>query len=229
MNTNQPDTTAFICKPPYDHIELCSSTITKPVSADCRILSSLDPTFQPASFAASNTSNDISTTSITQSENLQTSDLTISQPRIVTSRTMTSDAPNASQPQKSLAHNDSGDEFETDNKIPKLSGEVGQPTRGGYNLCIKLGWADDRFDDVEKFINEIVGRKLDATQRFDQQSLSDIKELGDMAIRRYPFLNEYRGNWVVHDFIKCNLKHRKRIHAKPAAVGKGEREKIARL
>ncbi|KAJ4489576.1 hypothetical protein C8J55DRAFT_486789 [Lentinula edodes] len=240
MNSNQPDVPAFIRKPPYDRIELRSSIITKPVSADRRILSSPgasrtprstvrvspyrycrplspDPSFQPASLTALDTSNDIPPTPVTQSENLPMLNPTISQPRIVTARITTSDASNESRPQELLAHDDSGDEFETEDKIPKPSGEVGQPTRGGYNLRIKLGWADDRFDDVEKFINEIVGRKLDATQTFDQQLLSDIKELGDIAVRRYPFLNEYRGNWVVHDFVKCNLKHRKRILAKPAA------------
>ncbi|KAJ3764646.1 hypothetical protein FB446DRAFT_795902 [Lentinula raphanica] len=119
------------------------------------------------------------------------------------------------------------DEFEhdsdTDDKIRKPLGEVDKPSRGGYNLRITLGWADDRFNDVEKFIKEAIEKKLDTTQSFDQQPLSDLKEVREQAVRRYPFLNEYLGNWVVDDFIKRDLKHRRReISKKTSKTRKGK-------
>lgn len=51
----------------------------------------------------------------------------------------------------SAASNDDEDstDDEEDGKIPKPSGEVGRPNRGGYNLRVTLGWEDDRYDKVK--------------------------------------------------------------------------------
>lgn len=38
---------------------------------------------------------------------------------------------------------------ENDDKIPRPKGEVGQPSRGGYNLRIALGWEDARYERVK--------------------------------------------------------------------------------
>ncbi|KAJ3738452.1 hypothetical protein EV360DRAFT_90547 [Lentinula raphanica] len=93
-----------------------------------------------------------------------------------------------------------------DDKIPKPPGEVGQPSKGGYNLRIRLEWSDSRFDEVETFINTTVEKKLDRGRSFDKQSLSKIHEVQKMALKKYPFLNEYHRIWVIDDFIKCHLK-----------------------
>ncbi|KAI6038370.1 hypothetical protein EDC04DRAFT_3141533 [Pisolithus marmoratus] len=43
-----------------------------------------------------------------------------------------------------------------DNKIPKPSGEVGQPGCGGYNLEEQLGWGEDSFKCLKKFVNKAI-------------------------------------------------------------------------
>ncbi|KAJ3872243.1 hypothetical protein F5051DRAFT_433192 [Lentinula edodes] len=183
----------------YDRIELRSSTTPRPASVDRRILSSPgafrtpratvrtspyhnsrslspDPSFKPTSIAVELTSCDRSTSSDTRFEDMPT--LANSQPRIISTRSASFGV------EKTAAQDGLGDESDSDDKIAKPSGEVGKPSRGGYNLRIKLGWADDRFDDVEKFINGLIERKLNVLQPFAQQDPSDIKELQDVASRK---------------------------------------------
>ncbi|KAJ3897134.1 hypothetical protein F5879DRAFT_928066 [Lentinula edodes] len=111
----------------------------------------------------------------------------------------------------------------TDNQISKPPGVMGKPGQGGYSLRMELDWTNDQFESVEvwifiqfiipslrsypsqKYIGETVEGVLDVTQSFDEQSLMNIKQIQQMAVHKYPFLNVYRKHWVVNDFIKCHL------------------------
>ena len=46
-------------------------------------------------------------------------------------------------------HHGSNDSSDEDEKIPKPSGEVGRPQRGGYNLKETLKWASKDFEEVK--------------------------------------------------------------------------------
>ncbi|KAH7872425.1 uncharacterized protein C8R40DRAFT_1173527 [Lentinula edodes] len=111
----------------------------------------------------------------------------------------------------------------TDNQISKPPGVMAKPGQGGYSLRMELDWTNDQFESVQvwifiqfiipslrsyssqKYIGETVEGVLDVTQSFDEQSLMNIKQIQQMAVHKYPFLNVYRKHWVVNDFIKCHL------------------------
>ncbi|KAJ3779027.1 hypothetical protein FB446DRAFT_613236, partial [Lentinula raphanica] len=90
--------------------------------------------------------------------------------------------------------------------IPKPAGEVGRPNRGGYNLCVALGWSKDEYRIVQKFINKAVEDHLVGDQPMKRQSLMSLKKVRDMAVKKYPVLKEYKDLWVVDDFIRSHLK-----------------------
>ncbi|GAW04649.1 hypothetical protein LENED_006454 [Lentinula edodes] len=77
----------------------------------------------------------------------------------------------------------------TDNQISKPPGVMGKPGQGGYSLRMELDWTNDQFESVEKYIGETVEGVLDVTQSFDEQSLMNIKQIQQMAVHKYPFLN----------------------------------------
>ncbi|KAJ3871450.1 hypothetical protein F5051DRAFT_446176 [Lentinula edodes] len=123
----------------------------------------------------------------------------------------------------SVLQDDSNGLDPTDNQISKPPGAMGKPGQGGYSLRMELDWTDDQFESVEvwifiqfiipslrsyssqKYIGDAVEEVLDVTQSFDEQSLMNIKQIQQMAVHKYPFLDVYRKQWVVNDFIKCHL------------------------
>ncbi|KAJ3970625.1 hypothetical protein EV361DRAFT_271583 [Lentinula raphanica] len=154
--------------------------------------------------------------------------LTSTQPRIISRQVITggSNTSESVAPNVLMNSNEREEASEPEDKIPKPPGEAGKPSRGGYNLRIQLGWADTRFDDVENFMNEVVGKKLDCAQSFSEQSLADIQEIQNMALKRYPFLKEYHDNWVADEFIKSALKRHKKVLPKGSSTARSRRKRF---
>ncbi|KAJ3715650.1 hypothetical protein C8R42DRAFT_725464 [Lentinula raphanica] len=95
--------------------------------------------------------------------------------------------------------------------IPKPPGEVGRPNRGGYSLYPVLGWPKKKYDKVKLFINELVEKHLDCTAPMSDQALESVKKVRIQAVEKFDFLKEYRGLWVIDDFIRNHLKYRKTV------------------
>ncbi|GAW02568.1 hypothetical protein LENED_004231 [Lentinula edodes] len=119
-----------------------------------------------------------------------------------------------------------------DGKIEKPTGGVGKPGRGGYNLLrVALKWPEKRFNEVKKFIDETVEAKLDCLQPLGKQQYLKLEEVRTLAVAKFSFLEEYRGDWVVYDFIRCRLKYRKqalkRTASMKAAADSGSRQRIS--
>ncbi|KAJ3746904.1 hypothetical protein EV360DRAFT_89981 [Lentinula raphanica] len=103
---------------------------------------------------------------------------------------------------------DSDDE---DLLIPKPPGEVGRPNRGGYSLFPVLGWPKKKYDKVKLFINDLVEKHLDCTAPMSDQPLESVKKVRAQAVEKFVFLKDYRGLWVIDDFIRNHLKYRKTV------------------
>ncbi|KAJ3858524.1 hypothetical protein EV359DRAFT_87612 [Lentinula novae-zelandiae] len=121
------------------------------------------------------------------------------------------------------AHSDKdltkGLRYSSDGKIEKPTGGVGKPGRGGYNLLrIALKWPEKRFNEVKKFIDETVEAKLDCLQPLGKQQYLKLEEVRTLAVAKFSFLEEYRGDWVVYDFIRCRLKYRKQALKRTASM-----------
>ncbi|KAJ3928968.1 MAG: hypothetical protein NXY57DRAFT_1018795 [Lentinula lateritia] len=122
--------------------------------------------------------------------------------------------------------------YSSDGKIEKPTGGVGKPGRGGYNLLrVALKWPEKRFNEVKKFIDETVEAKLDCLQPLGKQQYLKLEEVRTLAVAKFSFLEEYRGDWVVYDFIRCRLKYRKqalkRTASMKAAADSGSRQRIS--
>ncbi|KAJ3902049.1 hypothetical protein F5879DRAFT_924162 [Lentinula edodes] len=122
--------------------------------------------------------------------------------------------------------------YSSDGKIEKPTGGVGKPGRGGYNLLrVALKWPEKRFNEVKKFIDETVEAKLDCLQPLGKQRYLKLEEVRTLAVAKFSFLEEYRGDWVVYDFIRCRLKYRKqalkRTASMKAAADSGSRQRIS--
>ncbi|KAJ3714852.1 hypothetical protein C8R42DRAFT_726348 [Lentinula raphanica] len=111
---------------------------------------------------------------------------------------------------------DEADDDGSDRKIAKPSGEVGRPGRGGYNLRHALNWSIARFDKVKRFIDATVETKLDCLKPLSKQDRSKVEEVRTLAVTKFSFLEDYRDDWVVYDFIRCHLKYRKQALQKLA-------------
>ncbi|KAJ3851053.1 hypothetical protein EV368DRAFT_83918 [Lentinula lateritia] len=122
--------------------------------------------------------------------------------------------------------------YSSDGKIDKPAGGVGGPGRGGYNLLRgALKWPEKRFNEVKKFIDETVEAKLDCLQPLGKQQYLQVEEVRTLTVAKFSFLDEYRGHWVVYDFIRCRLKYRKqalkRTALMKAAADSGPRQRIS--
>ncbi|KAJ3900215.1 hypothetical protein F5879DRAFT_925614 [Lentinula edodes] len=209
-----PDGQIFaIRKQPYDRIELRSPSPTRPPPLDRRLLGSSGASRTPRTIHRSSPYPNCRSLSPDPSfrgvgGELCAADAPVSAPSTQT-RTTLNHIPKVVRFAEATASDlfpDVPSAEDIDDKIPKPLGEVGQSSRGGYNLRIKLEWTDDRFNKVQEFINGIVEEKLDCSYPFHAQALVKIKEVQKMALQEYPFLNEYHSNWVVDDFIKYHLK-----------------------
>ncbi|KAJ3797278.1 hypothetical protein GGU11DRAFT_756849 [Lentinula aff. detonsa] len=110
-------------------------------------------------------------------------------------------------PPPMVFEDDSDDDF----LIPKPPGEVGRPNRGGYSLYPVLGWPKKKYDKVKDFINNLVEEHLNCELPMSAQRRGDIKKVQTEAATKFVFLKEYRGLWVIDDFIRNHLKYQKSV------------------
>ncbi|KAI6039484.1 hypothetical protein EDC04DRAFT_2603147 [Pisolithus marmoratus] len=94
-----------------------------------------------------------------------------------------------------------------DNKIPKLSGEVGRPGRGGYNLEEQLGWGEDGFKCLKKSVNKAIKNHLDTTKCRSQQNRKALITVCDLATAKFPDLDGFANRWPIFDLIQMRLKY----------------------
>ncbi|KAJ3753452.1 hypothetical protein EV360DRAFT_74507 [Lentinula raphanica] len=100
------------------------------------------------------------------------------------------------------------DSDDDDLLIPKPPGEVGRLNRGGYSLFPVLGWPKKKYDKVKLFINDLVEKHLDCTAPMSDQPLESVKKVRaqeSQAVEKFIFLKDYRGLWVVDDFIQREI------------------------
>ncbi|PIL28286.1 hypothetical protein GSI_09574 [Ganoderma sinense ZZ0214-1] len=117
---------------------------------------------------------------------------------------------------------------DADMKIPKPSGEVGRPGRGGYSLEQVLNWNPRRMSEFKKMINKLVGECLDPTRSVSGQSLSRVALLRDKALNKFPELDQYENLWPVTDAVKQQLKYtssKARKHAHDAVTTEAVKKK----
>nr|VWO99259.1 Transcriptional repressor rco-1 [Ganoderma boninense] len=117
---------------------------------------------------------------------------------------------------------------DADMKIPKPSGEVGRPGRGGYSLEQVLSWNPRRMSEFKKLINKLVGECLDPTRSVSSQSLSRVASLRDKALNKFPELDQYENLWPVTDAVKQRLKYtssKARKHAHDAVAAEAVNRK----
>ncbi|KAI6022106.1 hypothetical protein EDC04DRAFT_2900919 [Pisolithus marmoratus] len=93
------------------------------------------------------------------------------------------------------------------NKIPKPSGEVGQPGHGGYNLEEQLGWGEDGFKCLKKFVNKAIKKNLDTTKCRSQQNCKVLVTVCDLATAEFPDLDSFANCWPIFDLIQMHLKY----------------------
>ncbi|KAI5986291.1 hypothetical protein EDC04DRAFT_2999521 [Pisolithus marmoratus] len=84
-----------------------------------------------------------------------------------------------------------------DDKIPKPSGEVGRPGRRGYNLEEQLGWGEDGFKRLKKFVNKAIKNHLDTTKCRSQQNRKALITVCDLATAEFPDLDGF-ANLLAH-------------------------------
>ncbi|TDL17614.1 hypothetical protein BD410DRAFT_699659, partial [Rickenella mellea] len=93
--------------------------------------------------------------------------------------------------------------------IPKPPGEVTRRTRGGYALEKELNWNADLYKDVQKRVHELATEHLYLHGTFPTQDKVKLQIVYAEARKSFPILNEYRGDWVVEDFLRVYLKRTK--------------------
>ncbi|KAI6017428.1 hypothetical protein EDC04DRAFT_2943374 [Pisolithus marmoratus] len=89
-----------------------------------------------------------------------------------------------------------------DDKIPKPSGEVGRPGHGGYNLEEQLGWGEDSFKRLKKFVNKAIKNHLDTTKCQSQQNHKALITVCDLATAEFPDLDGFANCWPIFDLIQ---------------------------
>ncbi|KIM61351.1 hypothetical protein SCLCIDRAFT_1181808 [Scleroderma citrinum Foug A] len=88
-----------------------------------------------------------------------------------------SDSPSPSE--SSLSSLDGGEESST--KIPKPSGEVGRPGRGGYNLEEQMGWGEAGFKRFQRFVRKAVVKHLDQSKCRSLQDCNALEAVNKMV------------------------------------------------
>ncbi|KAI6010007.1 hypothetical protein EDC04DRAFT_2610412 [Pisolithus marmoratus] len=99
------------------------------------------------------------------------------------------------------------DEESRTKKIPKPNGEVGRPGRGGYNLKDQLGWGEDGFKKLKRFVKKAVKKHLDPTRCRSLQDRKALETVSKMAIAEFPDLDDFDECWPVQDLVQLQLKY----------------------
>ncbi|KAI6006164.1 hypothetical protein EDC04DRAFT_2611547 [Pisolithus marmoratus] len=118
-------------------------------------------------------------------------------------------------------------------KNPKLSGEVGWPGCGGYNLEEQLNWGADSFKSLKQFVNKAIRKHLDTTKCQSQQDCKVLDTVCDLATAKFPDLESFEKCWPVLNLIQMCLKYlslraqlKKRINTDSLSeAAKGEKRK----
>ncbi|KAI5999631.1 hypothetical protein EDD15DRAFT_2193672 [Pisolithus albus] len=92
-------------------------------------------------------------------------------------------------------------------KIPKPSGEAGRPGRGGYNLEDQLGWGEDGFKSLKRFVNKAIKKHLDTTKCRSQQDRQALDTVCDLVTAEFPDMDSFENCWPVLDLIQMRLKY----------------------
>ncbi|KAI6028181.1 hypothetical protein EDC04DRAFT_2899031 [Pisolithus marmoratus] len=76
-------------------------------------------------------------------------------------------------------------------KIPKPNGEVGWLGQGGYNLKDQLGWGEDGFKKLKRFVKKVMKKHLDPTRCQSLQDHKALEVVSKMAIAEFPDLDNF--------------------------------------
>ncbi|KAI6007485.1 hypothetical protein EDC04DRAFT_2582839 [Pisolithus marmoratus] len=114
---------------------------------------------------------------------------------------------NSSEPSESSLSSWDEDEESRTKKIPKPNGEVGQPGWGGYNLKDQLGWGEDGFTKLKRFVKKAVKKHLDPTRCQSLQDCKALEAVSKMAIAEFPNLDDFDECWPVQDLVQLQLKY----------------------
>ncbi|KAG2740089.1 hypothetical protein P692DRAFT_201872678 [Suillus brevipes Sb2] len=92
-------------------------------------------------------------------------------------------------------------------KILKPRGKVSRLNRGGYNLQDKLGWSPSEYEEVRSFVIHLALEHLNVQRSWKAQLTHKLKVVFSEAKSHYPVLDDYKGDWVVSDFLRGYLKN----------------------
>ncbi|KAI6160494.1 hypothetical protein EDD17DRAFT_1760883 [Pisolithus thermaeus] len=116
-------------------------------------------------------------------------------------------------------------------KIPKPSGEAGQPGHGGYNLEDQLGWGEDGFKNL-KFVNKAIKKHLDTTKCRSQQDRQALDIVCNLVTAKFPDMDSFENCWPILDLIQMHLKYlssraqqKRRISGSSSRAAKGEKSR----
>ncbi|KAI6013657.1 hypothetical protein PISMIDRAFT_19400 [Pisolithus microcarpus 441] len=117
-------------------------------------------------------------------------------------------------------------------KIPKPSGEAGRPGRGGYNLEDQLGWGEDGFKSLKRFVNKAIKKQLDTTKCRSQQDRQALDTVCNLVTAEFPDMDSFENCWPVLNLIQMRLKYlssraqqKKRIGDSSNGAVKGEKRR----
>ncbi|KAJ3507462.1 hypothetical protein NLJ89_g6293 [Agrocybe chaxingu] len=99
------------------------------------------------------------------------------------------------------------DGTEDSDLIPKPPGEAGRPGRGGYALKEVLGWDERQYQAFAKYMTRLVNEHLDSSKCYSSQSLQTLTLVRQLAVDRYPALQNYVEAWPVTDALRLKLKY----------------------
>ncbi|EPS92864.1 hypothetical protein FOMPIDRAFT_1020848 [Fomitopsis schrenkii] len=91
-------------------------------------------------------------------------------------------------------------------KIPKPSGEVGRPGRGGYKLIDALGWDAKQYESIVAKVANVAAQHLISKPNniLSRQPKEEVQKV----VKVYPFLSQYETNWPVRDMLFVHLKNK---------------------
>ncbi|KAF8187444.1 hypothetical protein BJ912DRAFT_1059794 [Pholiota molesta] len=139
-------------------------------------------------------------------------------------------SPAPSNPQ-SDANDISSEEDTTDSEgglIDKPEGEVTRTSRGGYNLEFVLGWDRKKYRKIRAYVKNLAEEHLDCSQSFTSQALRSVQTVKNLALERFPELQEYKDCWPVIDMLRMQLKYSSSRARHESIMADAETEQLRR-
>ncbi|KAH8984086.1 hypothetical protein EDB86DRAFT_3084788 [Lactarius hatsudake] len=118
--------------------------------------------------------------------------------------------------------------------IPKPSGEVACVNRGGYTLRDVLeqehGWEDGLYYKIRERVCCLADEYLETSLPYSAQAEQPdrLALVCKTASKEYPILLKYKGNWVVHDYLRIYLKNSSQKARKEQQLKDNELETAAK-